>query len=51
MGKTTYFQFDWREFACGWGAAVANITATYPMYKIIFRQVINLILKIIFFSI
>ena len=31
--------FDWREFACGWGAAFVNITATYPIYKMIFRQV------------
>lgn len=31
---------DWREFACGWGAAVANITITYPINKIIFRQVL-----------
>lgn len=31
---------DWREFACGWGAAVANISITYPINKIIFRQVV-----------
>ena len=31
--------FDWREFACGWGAALINITVTFPINKIIFRQV------------
>lgn len=32
-------KFDWREFACGWGAAVVNITVTYPLNKVIIRQV------------
>lgn len=32
-------QFDYREFACGWGSAFINIAATYPLYKTIFRQV------------
>lgn len=31
--------FDHREFLCGWGSAFVNITATYPLYKTIFRQV------------
>lgn len=30
---------DNSEFICGWGAAFINITVTYPIYKIIFRQV------------
>lgn len=30
---------DLREFVCGWGSAVINITVTYPINKIIFRQV------------
>lgn len=30
---------DHSEFICGWGAAFINITVTYPIYKIIFRQV------------
>lgn len=29
----------WREFACGWGAAVINVGCTYPINKMIFRQV------------
>jgi len=33
--------FDWREFACGWGAAFVNITVTYPIYKMIFRQMLH----------
>lgn len=31
--------FDYREFLCGWGSAFINITSTYPIYKLIFRQV------------
>lgn len=31
----------WREFACGWGAAFVNITITYPVYKMIFRQMLH----------
>lgn len=30
---------EWREFACGWGAAFINVTVTYPVNKLIFRQV------------
>lgn len=33
--------FCWREFACGWGAAFVNITVTYPIYKMIFRQMLH----------
>lgn len=33
--------FDSREFACGWGAAFINITLTYPIHKIIFRQMLH----------
>lgn len=29
----------WQEFACGWGAAFINITVTYPINKVMFRQV------------
>lgn len=32
-------KFDWKEFACGWGAAVVNISVTYPLNKVIIRQV------------
>lgn len=38
----TYVQtskINWKEFACGWGAAFINITVTYPVNKLIFRQV------------
>lgn len=31
---------DHTEFICGWGAAFINITVTYPIYKIIFRQML-----------
>lgn len=34
-----FTKVNWREFACGWGAAFINITVTYPVNKIIFRQV------------
>jgi hypothetical protein len=30
---------DLQEFVCGWGAAIINITITFPLNKIIFRQV------------
>lgn len=33
--------FCWREFACGWGAAFVNIGVTYPIYKMIFRQMLH----------
>ncbi|KAF7991735.1 hypothetical protein HCN44_010536 [Aphidius gifuensis] len=32
---------DTREFICGWGAAVINVTVTYPINKIIFRQILE----------
>ncbi|XP_051169599.1 mitochondrial nicotinamide adenine dinucleotide transporter SLC25A51 [Leptopilina boulardi] len=32
---------DVREFVCGWGSAVINITVTYPINKIIFRQILD----------
>lgn len=35
----------WKEFACGWGAAFINITITYPINKIIFRQVSRMIIN------
>jgi hypothetical protein len=39
--------YDWREFVCGWGAAFINISITFPINKLIFRQVRSLI----FFSV
>lgn len=33
--------FDNREFICGWGSAFINITMTYPLYKTIFRQMLQ----------
>ncbi|KAF2366899.1 Mitochondrial substrate/solute carrier [Trinorchestia longiramus] len=32
---------DGREFVCGWGAAVINIACTFPMNKIMFRQMLH----------
>lgn len=32
---------DFNEFICGWGAAVINVTVTFPINKVIFRQVCN----------
>lgn len=34
---------DGREFICGWGAAFINITCTFPMNKVMFRQVCGII--------
>lgn len=30
---------DVKEFICGWGAAIINVSVTFPINKIIFRQV------------
>lgn len=30
---------EWREFVCGWGAAFINIAVTFPINKVMFRQV------------
>ncbi|XP_076046663.1 mitochondrial nicotinamide adenine dinucleotide transporter SLC25A51 isoform X2 [Oratosquilla oratoria] len=32
---------DSREFICGWGAAFINITVTFPMNKVMFRQMLH----------
>lgn len=32
---------DFKEFACGWGAAVINVSITFPIHKIIFRQILE----------
>ncbi|XP_023020379.1 mitochondrial nicotinamide adenine dinucleotide transporter SLC25A51 [Leptinotarsa decemlineata] len=32
---------NWKEFACGWGAAFINVTVTYPINKLIFRQMLH----------
>lgn len=32
---------EWREFVCGWGAAFINITVTFPINKVMFRQVLT----------
>ncbi|XP_037952439.1 mitochondrial nicotinamide adenine dinucleotide transporter SLC25A51 [Teleopsis dalmanni] len=33
--------FDAKEFICGCGAAFVNITVSYPIYKMIFRQMLH----------
>ncbi|TDG48421.1 hypothetical protein AWZ03_005166 [Drosophila navojoa] len=33
--------FQWEEFACGCGSAFVNICVTYPIYKLIFRQMLH----------
>ncbi|XP_076172091.1 mitochondrial nicotinamide adenine dinucleotide transporter SLC25A51 isoform X1 [Ptiloglossa arizonensis] len=32
---------DFKEFVCGWGAAVINVSITFPINKIIFRQILE----------
>lgn len=32
-------QNSMQEFVCGWGASFINIGITYPVHKIMFRQV------------
>ena len=33
--------WDRREFLCGWGAALINICSTFPINKIMFRQMVH----------
>jgi hypothetical protein len=33
--------YDSREFICGWGAALINICTTFPINKIMFRQMVH----------
>jgi len=33
--------WDKREFVCGWGAALVNICTTFPINKIMFRQMVH----------
>ncbi|XP_063902454.1 mitochondrial nicotinamide adenine dinucleotide transporter SLC25A51 isoform X2 [Zophobas morio] len=35
------YKINWKEFACGWTAALINITITYPINKLIFRQMLH----------
>lgn len=37
--RTNSFQQHWKEFVCGGGAAFCNIVISYPLNKLIFRQV------------
>lgn len=32
---------DFEEFVCGWGAAFINITVTFPINKVMFRQMLH----------
>lgn len=36
--------WDFKEFICGWGSAFVNICVTYPINKVTFRQVSNIII-------
>ncbi|XP_030751206.1 solute carrier family 25 member 51 [Sitophilus oryzae] len=41
---TKYFipgKINWQEFVCGWGAAFVNVGVTYPINKLIFRQMLH----------
>ncbi|XP_056630695.1 mitochondrial nicotinamide adenine dinucleotide transporter SLC25A51 [Diorhabda carinulata] len=40
-GVLSDYIIDWREFFCGWGAAIINVTLTYPINKLIFRQILH----------
>uniref|UniRef100_A0A1B6L3G6 Mitochondrial carrier protein n=1 Tax=Graphocephala atropunctata TaxID=36148 RepID=A0A1B6L3G6_9HEMI len=39
--KAASHHSDVDEFLCGWGAAVINISFTFPLNKIIFRQMVH----------
>ena len=38
MSGKTYATDHYEEFVCGWGASVINITCTFPVNKVMFRQ-------------
>jgi hypothetical protein len=38
---TTRLPQEWREYVSGWGAAVCNIFATFPLNKTMFRQQVH----------
>jgi len=38
--KSSKLPPEWREYVSGWGAAVFNIFATFPVNKTVFRQVV-----------
>ena len=42
FNQFSYFSVppEWREYVSGWGAAVFNIFATFPVNKTVFRQVV-----------
>lgn len=42
IGNATINYINVQEFVCGWGASFINISVTYPVYKIMFRQVNHL---------
>lgn len=37
--KSVKMPDHWREFVCGGGAAFCNVLISYPLNKLIFRQV------------
>ncbi|XP_042215261.1 mitochondrial nicotinamide adenine dinucleotide transporter SLC25A51-like isoform X1 [Homarus americanus] len=41
LARVTPLADDGREFVCGWGAAFINITVTFPMNKLMFRQMLH----------
>ncbi|CAG9771673.1 unnamed protein product [Ceutorhynchus assimilis] len=41
FSATTATNINWQEFVCGWGAAVINVSVTYPINKLIFRQILH----------
>ena len=42
VGSSARMEFwDRREFLCGWGAALINICTTFPINKIMFRQMVH----------
>lgn len=39
--RDTIANGDYREFICGWGAAFINISITFPINKVMFRQMLH----------
>ena len=41
MGHLGIQEADPREFVCGWGAAFVNICVTFPVNKVMYRQMVH----------
>lgn len=53
QAQSLYFTYghahlEWEEFVAGFGAGLINVATTFPLHKLMFRQVINNQNKVLF---